>query len=60
MAIPTTSRARLLRDIAKIERELDKAMNALARTQKAMLAIGEDITAMHQSLLTMKASLDKD
>ncbi len=50
----------MLRDIAKVERELDKAMNALARTQRSVVTIGEDIAAMHRALLAMKAAIGEE
>jgi len=60
MAKPLSAeKARLARDIAKLERELDKAMNLLGKSQKALVDVGANIAEMHQSLLEMKTLASK-
>ncbi|MGX7895690.1 hypothetical protein [Tsuneonella sp. HG222] len=56
----STEKARLARDVAKLENELDKAMNLLGKTQRALVDVGTNIAAMHQSLLEMKGALGSE
>jgi hypothetical protein len=43
-----------MRDIALVEKELDKALMLLARTQGAMVDAGTRITELHASLLEIR------
>jgi len=51
-------RLRLLRDIGQAEKELDKAMMLLDRTQRAMVDAGTRIMALHASMLEMRRMLE--
>jgi hypothetical protein len=53
----SADRARLAREIGKIERQLDQAMNLLGKTQRAMVEAGAGISAMHQALHGLKEQL---
>ena len=46
----SAERARLARDIAKIEKDLDHAMNMLSKAQRALVEAGAGISEMHQAL----------
>lgn len=47
-------RSLMARDIALAEKELDKALMLLGRTQRAMVEAGTRIMDLHASLLEMK------
>jgi hypothetical protein len=51
---PSADRLRLVRDIARAEKELDKALILLGRTQRAMVDAGTCIADLHASLLEMR------
>ncbi len=51
-------RLRLLRDIGLAEKELDKAMMLLDRTQRAMVEAGASIMSLHASMLEMRRMLE--
>ncbi len=50
----SAERARLARDIARIEKDLDQTMNLLGRAQRALVEAGAGIAQMHQALHAMK------
>lgn len=50
----SNDRLRLVRDIARAEKELDKALMLLSRTQAAMVDAGTRIAELHASLLEMR------
>jgi septal ring factor EnvC (AmiA/AmiB activator) len=54
----SAERARLARDIAKIEKGLDHAMNMLGRTQRALVEAGAGIAGMHEALHSLKKAVD--
>jgi hypothetical protein len=49
---------RLLRDIGQAEKELDKALALLDRTQRAMVDVGARIIELHASLLALRRTLE--
>jgi hypothetical protein len=49
---------RLLRDIGQAEKELDKALALLDRTQRAMVDVGARIIELHATLLEMRRTLE--
>ena len=51
-------RLRLLRDIGQAEKELDKALGLLDRTQRAMVDVGTRIIELHATLLEMRRTLE--
>ena len=46
----SAERARLARDIVRIEKDLDHAMNMLGKAQRALVEAGAGIAEMHQAL----------
>ncbi len=57
-ASESPDRLRLLRDIGLAEKELDKAMMLLDRTQRAMVEAGARIMSLHASMLEMRRMLE--
>lgn len=58
MARPVSAeRARLARDVAKVEKDLDQAMNLLGKTQRALVEAGAGISEMHRRLHLLKKQL---
>jgi hypothetical protein len=51
-------RLRLLRDIGQAEKELDKALALLDRTQRAMVDVGARIMELHATLHQMRRTLE--
>jgi hypothetical protein len=54
----SAERARLARDIARIEKGLDHAMAMLGRTQRALVEAGAGIAGMHEALHALKKAVD--
>jgi hypothetical protein len=49
---------RLLRDIGQAEKQLDKALALLDRTQRAMVDAGARIIELHATLLELRSTLE--
>lgn len=47
-----------MRDIAQAEKELDKALMLLSRTQRAMVDAGARIAELHASLLEIRRTVE--
>jgi len=54
----SVERQRLVRDIALAEKELDRALMLLGRTQKAMVDAGARIAELHASLLEIRRTVE--